>query len=553
MHIAGPKRTPQHNHRTEELLGNQRLCGTRVVSEGARYPSPTVDSVPPPRNHHKSQANLLLPPPHLKRETKDKEKNMKETDHFPLKGRKESTDTENLSVGTDGSSSSTKPLCAHPKLTKDFQSSDDEDVVVLGSGDFGRAIASRLRQAGLGGAVASRDPEKNRRMVEEMGCTIGTYEEILPESRIVVLAVPYECHQDLPARLLSCKILVDVSNRHPEEKAGPKSIAEVLQASLPGSRVVKALNTLSAYSLETGAIQGSKEIPICGDDPEARQAVAQVVRDLGFIPVDSGGLGGTSRLEDQPLRFFTPEWRFAFKLSAGLFAFVWLFFLFRFQLCRGLTDGEWFPERFEWLVLTNTQLSFSVAAITQLTLVYAPGVLAAYLQLWRGTKYSRFPLWLNRWIRSRKQIGLLVLLMGSLHGSLSIIQKLQHAMDFSWVIELQILAGVILWFLLVILGILSLPSVTTSMSWREFSFLHSKIGWLALAMAFAHVALLSGNYIFSVSFRCYILPRGTQLCIILPFLTLLFKIPLITPCIGNPLSKIRRGYERLNTDPSESV
>ena len=38
------------------------------------------------------------------------------------------------------------------------------------------------------------------------------------------------------------------------------------------------------------------------------------------------------------------------------------------------------------------------------------GVLAAYLQLSRGTKYSVFPGWLDAWLRLRKQLGLLMLL-----------------------------------------------------------------------------------------------------------------------------------------------
>ncbi len=46
---------------------------------------------------------------------------------------------------------------------------------------------------------------------------------------------------------------------------------------------------------------------------------------------------------------------------------------------------------------------------------YLPGVLAAYLQLWRGTKYSRFPGWLDKWLKMRKQIGLLMLFSASMH------------------------------------------------------------------------------------------------------------------------------------------
>lgn len=49
--------------------------------------------------------------------------------------------------------------------------------------------------------------------------------------------------------------------------------------------------------------------------------------------------------------------------------------------------------------------------------IYYTGVLAGYLQLYRGTKYSEFPHWLDRWLKGRKQLGLLMLLNAILHVS----------------------------------------------------------------------------------------------------------------------------------------
>lgn len=49
--------------------------------------------------------------------------------------------------------------------------------------------------------------------------------------------------------------------------------------------------------------------------------------------------------------------------------------------------------------------------------LYYTGVLAGYLQLYRGTKYSEFPHWLDRWLKGRKELGLLMLLNAILHVS----------------------------------------------------------------------------------------------------------------------------------------
>ncbi|XP_076067462.1 metalloreductase STEAP4-like [Oratosquilla oratoria] len=431
--------------------------------------------------------------------------------------------------------------------------SDDRGIVIVGSGDFGRALAHRLCQMGLGGVVASRQPERNRELVENCGGTIGTYEELLPTGRIVILAVPQESYSQLPAHLLQNKILVDVSNRNLDEKARSKSNAETLQELFPRSWVVKAFNTLSAYALERGAIQGSKEVPICGNNPEARATIAQLVRDLGFQPVDSGGLGGAVQIEEQPLRFFSPEWKYAFKMTAILFSLVWIFFLFRIQLCRGLTEGKWAMYRFEWIPLTNTQLTLGVVATMELALCYLPGVFAAYLQLWRGTKYSRFPNWLDKWLRSRKQIGLAMLFLGTVHGCMAILQEMGSKMSNSWYDGCYLAAGVLLVGILMILGVTSLPSVTATMSWREFTFVQSRLGWLCLVLVCFHVSLISWPRFFKAGFLCYFLPKGSQLSLFLPGLTLLLKMPLLLPCVDAKLTKIRKGYEKVAPNYVEPV
>ena len=61
--------------------------------------------------------------------------------------------------------------------------------------------------------------------------------------------------------------------------------------------------------------------------------------------------------------------------------------------------------------------TLSVHAVQMLTMCYFPGLIGAYIQLFRGTKYSRFPNWLDRWLKMRKQLGLLMLFSACLHVS----------------------------------------------------------------------------------------------------------------------------------------
>lgn len=56
--------------------------------------------------------------------------------------------------------------------------------------------------------------------------------------------------------------------------------------------------------------------------------------------------------------------------------------------------------------------------------------MAAAVQLGRGTKYKRFPGWLDRWLCVRKELGLLSLLCALLHAVYSMCLKLRKAADY---------------------------------------------------------------------------------------------------------------------------
>ena len=49
------------------------------------------------------------------------------------------------------------------------------------------------------------------------------------------------------------------------------------------------------------------------------------------------------------------------------------------------------------------------------TMVHTPILASTCLVYSRGTKYQRFPGWLDRWLKMRKALGLLMLFSASLH------------------------------------------------------------------------------------------------------------------------------------------
>ena len=82
----------------------------------------------------------------------------------------------------------------------------------------------------------------------------------------------------------------------------------------------------------------------------------------------------------------------------------------RMQICWTLTWESWKGwhwGRFDTIPVTTVISTLAVHAVTLLALCYLPGCIGVWI--FRGTKYSRFPNWLDKWLKMRKQLGLLML------------------------------------------------------------------------------------------------------------------------------------------------
>ena len=70
--------------------------------------------------------------------------------------------------------------------------------------------------------------------------------------------------------------------------------------------------------------------------------------------------------------------------------------------------------------------------------------------------------------------------------------------------------GVFGTLLALLLGVASLPGVSGAMTWREFSFVQSRVGWFLLLLGTAHVLLIGWTSLWQPSFRCYVVPSFSQ-------------------------------------------
>uniref|UniRef100_A0A8C6SSW6 STEAP family member 4 n=1 Tax=Neogobius melanostomus TaxID=47308 RepID=A0A8C6SSW6_9GOBI len=301
---------------------------------------------------------------------------------------------ESLSLG---------PMCAAGAAVPQ---SGGEPLCVFGTGDLGRSLGQRLLQCGYSVVYGSRRPDScgpiplGAQVTEEEGGTEGSWREFRQRKE---------------------DVLIDLSNNL-KKGMFPDANAEYLQRLVPGAAVVKGLNTLSAWALQNGLLAG-KQAFLCGDSAEAKQAVSQVCTRLGLSVLDKGSLSASRELEDFPLQLF-PQWRLPLSIALGLTAFFYFHLLIRDVIYAYVENGKDISYR---IMISLANKVFPIVSLVMLSLCYLPGVIAAFIQLYRGTKYRRFPDWLDRWMLCRKQIGLLALGFAFLHAIYTFIIPIRYA------------------------------------------------------------------------------------------------------------------------------
>ncbi|XP_073920908.1 metalloreductase STEAP4 [Castor canadensis] len=448
-------------------------------------------------------------------------------------------------------------------------SEKQETVCIFGTGDFGRSLGFKILQCGYSVVFGSRNPEMSSLLPSS--AEVLSYSEAAQKSDIIILTVHRE-HYDFLTELievLNGKILVDVSNNLKINQY-PESNAEYLAQLVPGAHVVKAFNTISAWALQSGIMDANRQVFVCGNNSRAKQRVVDIARTLGLTPLDQGSLTAANEIENYPLQLF-PMWRVPFYLSAALCVFFFFYCVIREVIYPYVYEKEDSTFR---LAISIPNRVFPITALTLLALVYLPGVIAAILQVYRGTKYRRFPGWLDHWMLCRKQLGLVALGFAFLHVIYTLVIPIRYYVRWrirnititqvmakkdnpfstssAWLSDSYVSLGILGFFLFVLLGITSLPSVSNTVNWREFRFVQSKLGFLTLILCTAHTLVYGGKRFLNPSSLRWYLPSAYILALVIPCTVLVMKFILIVPCIDKTLTRIRQGWER-NSKYSKSA
>jgi predicted dinucleotide-binding enzyme len=175
---------------------------------------------------------------------------------------------------------------------------------LIGAGHIGSQIARLAVTHGYNIVISnSRGPDTLAHLVQELGpkARAATPVEAAREGAIVVVTIPLKNYRTVPVEPLAGKIVIDTNNyypqrdgRIPELEDESTTTAELLQAHLPKSKVVKAFNHIYAAELTThGQPAGTanrRALVISGDDADAKATVTKMLDAFGFDTVDAGPL-----------------------------------------------------------------------------------------------------------------------------------------------------------------------------------------------------------------------------------------------------------------------
>ena len=182
-------------------------------------------------------------------------------------------------------------------------------IAIIGTGHVGTAIARGLAGAGHTLVMGTREPGRPEvaRLCADTGATASPPAAAAAGAEVVILALPWSAAEAAVRELgpLAGTVVIDCMN--PLGMVGgalglllghATSGGEAVQGWLPAARVVKTLNQVGAEIMAGNAHLPHRPVQfVAGNDAAAKDIAMGLLRDLGFEPLDAGGLERARLLE----------------------------------------------------------------------------------------------------------------------------------------------------------------------------------------------------------------------------------------------------------------
>ncbi len=192
------------------------------------------------------------------------------------------------------------------------------NITIIGAGNMGKGIGTRAVAGGHSVTFVDVNPEAAEKTAADVKTSTKKGAKVSTASigdvqlgEIVVLAVWYGTNIEIAKQLgskLAGKVVVDIANPLNSTYDGlatapdSSSAEDLAKAIASGAKVVKAFNTTFAGTLLAGQIDGQPlDVFIAGDDVDAKNKIAQLVKDGGMRPIDTGPLSRARQIEGMQL------------------------------------------------------------------------------------------------------------------------------------------------------------------------------------------------------------------------------------------------------------
>lgn len=182
-------------------------------------------------------------------------------------------------------------------------------IAIIGAGNVGGAIARGLKSKGHVVTLGVRNPAspEAEALCAETGAAAALPDAAVQISDVVILALPWNIAQAAVSALgdLTGKTVIDCMNPLGMVDGAlglsighSTSGGEIVAGWLPGAHVVKSLNQVGAEIMASNAHLPHRPVMfMAGDSGDAKAMVAAILTDLGFEPLDAGGLVKARLLE----------------------------------------------------------------------------------------------------------------------------------------------------------------------------------------------------------------------------------------------------------------
>ena len=185
------------------------------------------------------------------------------------------------------------------------------NIAILGTGHMGRTLGAGLLNAGHAITFGSREPDR----ATDLPAPVLSHAAAIARGEIVVSALAAAHSMDtLPALAdpLANRVLIDIGNAVDERMDliyPDGSLGERLQHALPGTSVVKTLNTVGgSIGVNPSLLPAPTNVFLSGDSQAAKATVSALLSDLGWAAerqIDLGGIITARAVEHYFLLFAT--------------------------------------------------------------------------------------------------------------------------------------------------------------------------------------------------------------------------------------------------------